>query len=146
MTVVLRAPETDAEWDTYHEIRRLILFERRGKGSTYDPNHPDERRPGHHPRMLWRDDEPIGVLRIDIDGEVATFRLVAIREEHQRKGFGRLMLDKAEEFARIRGCRRVESHAFVGALTFYERCGFSRVEEPRPGAQSVLVTKSLDER
>ena len=54
------------------------------------------------------------------------------------------MLQHAEKLASSSGCLRVDSHAFVGAVGFYERCGFSFAEEPRPGAQTVLMTKPLD--
>ena len=144
MTDELRAPATDEEWRAYHEIRRHVLFERRGRGDAYDANHPDERRLGNHPRVFWHDGEPIGAIRVDVDGQTAIFRLVAIREDRQRRGLGGRMLQHAEQFASSRGCLRADSHVFVGAVGFYERCGFRFAEELRPGAQTVLMTKPLD--
>jgi hypothetical protein len=32
----LRAPANEAEWQSYHEIRRAVLWEARGQGSVYD--------------------------------------------------------------------------------------------------------------
>ena len=144
MTDELRAPATDEEWRAYHEIRRHVLFELRGRGAAYDANHPDEHAQGNHPGVFWHDGEPIGAIRVDVDGQTAIFRLVAIREERQRRGLGRRMLQHAERFASSRGCVRADSHVFVGAVGFYERCGFLFAEEPRPGAQTVLMTKPLD--
>jgi hypothetical protein len=35
MTYQLRSPASDAEWASYHEIRRHVLFELRGRGAEY---------------------------------------------------------------------------------------------------------------
>ena len=139
-----RAPATDAEWASYHAIRRRVLFELRGNAAAYDPDHPDERRPGRHPFLLWHAGEPVGVIRVDIDGPVATFRRVAIRDDVQRRGFGRRMLEAAQGFARQQGCTRIESHADPDAVRFYERCGFTRSEPARQPERSVLMSKSLE--
>jgi GNAT superfamily N-acetyltransferase len=140
----LRPPVGDAEWAVYHDIRRHVLFERRGRGADYDAAHPDERRAGHHPLVLWLGGEAVGVIRVDVDGPVARFRRVAIREDVQRRGLGRLLLAHAEQFARAHGCARVESHVDADAVGFYERCGFVHEGAPKGTAgRPVLMTKSL---
>jgi GNAT superfamily N-acetyltransferase len=141
----LRSPATDAEWLAYHAIRRHVLFEQRGRGAEYDPNHPDEHRSGHHPLVFWHADAPVAVIRIDIDNEIAIFRRVAVQEDLQGRGFGRRMLTLAEEFARRHGCSRVDSHVDPGAVGFYERCGFYRVVDAPPQGGTVLMTKALVE-
>ena len=74
--------------------------------------------------MLTLDSEIIGVIRVDIEGKVAIFRRVAIREDMQRLGHGKQMLVLAEAFARGTGCERVRSFVNPEAVTFYQRCGF----------------------
>jgi GNAT superfamily N-acetyltransferase len=143
MADYFRAPATDEEWRAYHAIRRHVLFERRGRAAAYDARHPDEHRAGNHPHVFWHDGEAVGAIRVDVDGQAAIFRLVAIREDRQRQGLGRRMLEHAERFASSSGCVRVDSHVFVGAVGFYERCGFRCVEEQTPTAQTVLMSKSL---
>jgi len=122
----LRLPANQAEWNAYHAIRRRVLFEVRGLGATYDPNHPDEHAPGHNPLMFWDGATAVGVIRVDVAGDVAVFRRVAVREDLQRRGYGRRLLRAAEQFARAQGCSRVDSHVDPGAIGFYERCGFVR--------------------
>ena len=139
----LRSPATDAEWLAYHTIRRDVLFDRRGRGADYNPEHPDEHRPNNHPLVLWHSDVPVAVLRIDIDNDVAIFRRVAVREDLQRRGFGRRMLTLAEHFARRHGCSRVDSHVDLAAVGFYERCGFQRVANAASHSATLLMTKSL---
>lgn len=138
-----REPATDAEWASYHAIRRRVLFELRGNAAAYDANHPDEHRPGRHPFLLWAAGAPIGVIRVDVEGTVATLRRVAIRDDVQRRGHGRRLLEAAERFARQRGCTRVETHADPDAVRFYERCGYTRADPAPQPRKSVPMSKSL---
>ena len=139
----LRAPATDGEWRAYHEIRRRVLFDRRGRGPTYHPNHPDETRAGHHPFVLWRGTDAVAVIRVDIEAGVAIFRRVAVRQDVQRRGHGRRLLMMAEQFARSSGCSRIDSYVAPDALAFYERCGFRRASNEVPEAGTVLMTKTV---
>jgi GNAT superfamily N-acetyltransferase len=140
----LRPPTSTDEWDAYHAIRRHVLFELRGRGSAYDPNHPDDSRPGNYPLVLFSHrDGPLGVIRIDVDRDCATFRRVAIRADEQRRGHGRVLIECAEEFARQLGCRRVESIVDAHAIAFYERCGFQRSEPEGGDARAAFMSKDL---
>src|SRR4026209_2633061 len=91
----LRAPCSDDEWRIYHAIRRKVLFENRGHFGVYDENHPDETAEGKYPLLLIYKSVPIGVIRVDIKDGVAFFRRVAVREDMQRAGHGRILLDLA---------------------------------------------------
>jgi GNAT superfamily N-acetyltransferase len=138
----LRAPANDEEWRALHDIRRKVLFENRGKLDTYIENHPDDFKAGHYPLLLVYKNVVIGVVRIDVEGAVAWLRRVAIREDLQQQGHGRVLLRLAEAFAKARGCDEVRSNAAVEAVEFYERCGYVRdVSEPAP-VNSVRVRKS----
>lgn len=145
MTYDLRSPITDAEWAAYHEIRRRVLFDLRGRGAAYDPNHPDDSRPGHYPLVLFHEGEPLGVIRVDVDADAAIFRRVAVREDVQRRGHGRHLLAGAERFARSVGCRRVVSHVDADAVGFYERCGFQIASDANRHGKTVFMTKPLAE-
>lgn len=139
---VLRQPLTDAEWYAYHELRRTILFERRGRVGMYDAAHADEHAAGNHPFLFWFDGQPAGTVRIDITATDAIFRLVTIREDHQRRGLGRRMLALAERFTRSKQRTLIHSHVNRDAIGFYERCGFAR-EDPDAGGETVLMAKTL---
>jgi len=143
MKETLDSPRNDVEWTTYHDIRRHVLFELRGRGASYDVDHPDERRPAHYPLMLWSGKLAVGVIRIDVEERVAIFRRVAIRPEVQRQGYGRKLLLLAEQFAKRHACTRIESHVDPGAVTFYERCGYERLADPPPSGDAVLMGKPI---
>jgi GNAT superfamily N-acetyltransferase len=139
----LRAPQADEEWRALHDIRRKVLFENRGKLDTYIENHPDDFKAGHHPLILLYKGEVVGVIRVEVAENVAWFRRVAIREDLQRLGHGRVLLRLAEAFAKSEGCREVRSNAAVEAVEFYERCRYTRdLSAPAP-VNSAPVWKSL---
>jgi GNAT superfamily N-acetyltransferase len=134
------------EWRAYHDIRRRVLFEARGQFGVYDENHPDERVPGNHPRLLRYRNDAIGVVRIDVAGTVAILRRVAIRADVQRQGHGRVLLALVEDFARGKGCERLASYVATDAVGFYRKCGFSIEQERLNGPQrheAVFMTKHL---
>ena len=120
----LVTPTSAEAWAAYHDIRRRVLFERRGRIGVYDPNHPDDRSPSNFPKILVQGSKYIGVVRIDFIDDIACLRRVAIAEPDQRKGFGRVLIRLAEEFARAEGANRVESAVAPDAVGFYEKCGY----------------------
>lgn len=137
----LRAPRNSEEWTALHEIRRKVLFENRGKHDTYIENHPDDFRTGHHPLVFLYKDEVIGVIRIEVGEKVAWFRRVAIRDDLQRLGHGRVLLRLAEAFAEAEGCGEVRCNAALDAAGFYERCGYSIDVQANAPAHSLSMRK-----
>jgi GNAT superfamily N-acetyltransferase len=142
----LVTPTTTNDWAIYHAIRREVLFEARGQFGIYNENHPDERAPNNHPKLLIYRGEPVGVVRIDLDGDVAALRRVAIRPDAQRRGHGRVLLELAQRFARGAGCTRLVSFAAPDAVGFYQSFGFIIDAAGTVGPsvrESVFMTKEL---
>jgi GNAT superfamily N-acetyltransferase len=138
----LVSPSETGTWRAFHDIRRTVLFEARGEFGVYDENRPDDHAPGNHPKLLRFRGEPIGVVRIDIDGATALLRRVAVRSDVQRLGHGRVLLSLVEDFARHNGCRTLASHVAVDAVGFYEKCGFAiQRTEPHAVVMSKPVTR-----
>jgi GNAT superfamily N-acetyltransferase len=139
----LRTPQTSEEWRAFHAIRRKVLFENRGKSEAYIENHPDDSKPGNHPLILAYGDAVAGVLRLDIVAPVAWLRRVAIREDLQRQGHGRVLLGLAESFAKAKSCDEIRSNAAIEAVEFYERCGYVRDPSAPAPVNAITVRKSL---
>lgn len=139
----LRAPRTSEEWRAFHDIRRTVLFENRGKRESYIENHPDDSKAGNHPLILFYNGTAVGVVRIDVCETVAWLRRLAIRDDLQRLGHGRVLLRLAEAFAKSEGCDEVQSNAAVEAVGFYERCGYVRDLAASSPPNSVKVCKLL---
>jgi GNAT superfamily N-acetyltransferase len=142
----LVTPTDPAHWRAYHDIRRRVLFEARSQFGVYDESRPDEKAPGHHPKLLLYRGDPIGVVRIDIDAATAIFRRVAVRSDVQRLGHGRVLLILAQRFAQECGCVRLVSYVAADAVEFYQRCGFT-IESESSGAsgrEPVYMSKALE--
>ena len=72
--------------------------------------------------------EVVGGLLATTSMSWLRIQIMAVREGHRRRGFGSLMLDKAEEEARRRGCK----YAFLDTMEyqapeFYRRKGYVEV-------------------
>lgn len=117
----LRPPLSSEDWDVYHRIRRDVLLE----AQKYALEHAEDHAPGHYALLLCLNDQPIGSIRIDISetGE-AGLRLVAIDPAAQGQGYGRVLLQLAEDFARERGCSRAVLYATPDAVGFYSKAGY----------------------
>lgn len=139
----LRPPRSDEEWHAFHAVRRRVLFENRGKQESYIENHPDDFKAGNHPLILLYRSMIIGVMRVDVDERVAWLRRVAIREDVQRMGHGRVLLGLAEAFAKTEGCREIRTNAAVEAAGFYDHCGYRRDFAASSPPNSVRMWKSL---
>jgi len=80
---------------------------------------------------------------VDINGEQAIFRRVAVREDLQRSGHGRALLALAESFAQTKGCNHIWSNVAPDAVGFYERCGYTPVPSAPMIGTSVPMQKNL---
>jgi GNAT superfamily N-acetyltransferase len=137
------------EWEAYHAIRRVELFEARGRIGVYDADHPDDRAPDHFPLLLKWNGRPIATTRLDVrKSGFAMVRLVAVVKAEQRRGHGRALAARTEAFARARGVTRLLVNAAADAVGFYERIGFvpevwDAAELVGWNADSVQMAKSL---
>jgi N-acetylglutamate synthase-like GNAT family acetyltransferase len=143
----LSRPSTPEEWNAYHSIRRKVLFENRGRFGVYQEDHPDEFKENHNPLLLFFDGEAIGTVRVDLvpERKMAILRLVAIKENFQRKGHGEKLLVLAEEFAMRQGCSMLVLNAAIDAVAFYKKYGFEEViwREEERNDRSIQMMKQL---
>lgn len=124
------APVTTPElWSALHDIRRAVLF-RPGRHAipiVYNDNHPDDRRPAHHPFVLLADGKPVGTARLDEIGDGrGVVRLVAVVDELQGRGYGRILGTMVDEEAARRGLKILHVNAAASALGYYEALGWRR--------------------
>ncbi|WP_428486997.1 GNAT family N-acetyltransferase [Rhodopila sp.] len=112
----LDPPRCGQDWQAYHGIRRKV----------FNLPRPDEATdPGCHPLLLWLEDQPIGAIQIDdLRNAAAALRLVAIDPAWQGGGHGRVMLQRAEDFAREIGCQKAVVYATPEAAGFYAQAGY----------------------
>jgi GNAT superfamily N-acetyltransferase len=143
MEYEIKPVTSDEDWETFHSIRQRVLWEDRGHSSKeYDRDHPQDRASGNHAFILMFRGEPGGVLRVDVDGSTAWIRRVAVREEFQRRGHGRRMLELVGQFSLEQGCSLVRSFVDAAAIGFYEKIGFD-VVRPAGSEGGMLMERVL---
>ena len=122
----LKSVSRPEQWRDYHDLRRIVLFESRGRYGVYDDTHPDEHAPGNYPMLLYQGDVAVGAIRIDLlpDHETGIFRRVAIQKDWQRQGLGRTLMEQAEAFALSHGCPIFVANVARDAIGFYLKLGY----------------------
>ncbi|MEK7098390.1 MAG: GNAT family N-acetyltransferase [Patescibacteria group bacterium] len=129
------------DWEALHDLRRLELFARK-KGVVYDTNHPDDRAAKNFPLVFKLNGKSIGTARLDVfDNGEGVIRLVAIAKEEQRKGYGRILEQKFEAFARSNGVSKLLVNANPTAVGYYEKLGFVHEEWNDPAGRLSGIGK-----
>jgi N-acetylglutamate synthase-like GNAT family acetyltransferase len=123
----LRRVETPDDWAALHRIRREVLFAReRHPGFAYNDAHPDDAAANHIKFLLLLDGVAIGTTRLDLRGERAVVRLVAIATDQQRQGHGSVMEQALENHAYKLGITTLMVNSAPDAVGFYEKRGWQR--------------------
>lgn len=124
----IRPPETAYEWETYYDLRFRILR------APWNQPQGSERNEGDKTEQhfaVWMDGKAVAVARMDRTDENGTVqvRFVAVENNHQGKGLGKILMQAVERAAKERGNGRVILHARENALSFYKALGYSVVEK-----------------
>lgn len=128
MSHSLKRVTTPDDWAAMHAIRRAELIRPGRHDVAYNENHPDDRAPDNIPFLLLEGARPIGITRLDLRGDSAVVRLVAITAAEQRRGHGRALSQLIDAEARQRGVRTLLVNAAQDAVGFYEKTGWRQVE------------------
>lgn len=137
------------DWENYQSVARKTFFETYEKGTSADDldkymaeNFSDdaiieELTGDHYAVFLLKDKEKIigySKLRWDtthesLDENSMELQRIYVAKEYQGKGYGKILIDHAEQYAREQGfawiwlCVWFENH---GAIRFYERSGWQK--------------------
>lgn len=126
-------------------VRYLTRMDRRP--APIDDDHGDHVARG----MLWVVGDPVvGVIKLEQDNDTLTIGNVAVHPDAQGVGWGRRLLDFAEEEARRRGLRQLRLYtnvAMVESLEMYTRRGYEEVDRrDDQGYFRVFLEKLLPAR
>ena len=75
-----------------------------------------------------RDDQVIATVMVGYDGHRGWINYLAVDPDHQRAGFGRVLMSEAERILLNFGCPKINLQIRkdnLKAITFYERIGFT---------------------
>ena len=121
--ITLTSPRTDAHWDAYYELRWRLLRKpwQKPQGSEKD----DQEQDAYHCIALYRQQHVIGVGRLHKHSEeVAQIRYMAVAENHQRQGIGKLILQQLEKTACDWEIKHIVLNARDAYLDFYLANGY----------------------
>ena len=115
------------EYQEMVDLRRAIL--RKPLGIDFDQQELDR----EHEDILigcFEDDKMEGCcLLTKVDDKTVRLRQMAVLSGLQGKGFGRALMQFAENLARDRGYQKLTMHARKTAVGFYEKAGYKVVGE-----------------
>ena len=115
-------PATEFEISKYYEIRFLEL---RKPWEQPVGSEKDSIEDNCVHRMIMCNDNYIGVGRLQDNGkEQAQIRYMAIKNEYQNQGFGKLLIFDLEKIAKERGAKEIILQSREIAVKFYQKLGY----------------------
>lgn len=124
--VNVAAPQTDAEWASYHDLRWQVLRAPWGQPRGGDDDEGLE--PTVHAMIADEAGQAIAVGRLIVKSATeAQVRSMATAEPWRGRGLGRQVLEYLEQQARAAGIQTVFLNARENALGFYAKLGYQAV-------------------
>ncbi|MEW6467321.1 MAG: GNAT family N-acetyltransferase [Bacteroidota bacterium] len=121
-------PQTPEEFERYYRLRWELLRKPWGweRGSELTD---DEDRCVH--AMICDDQQnALAVCRLQMNSaEEAQVRFMAVRDDVQGKGLGRIIMSYMEDRAREKGAKKMVLQARENALEFYKRMNYTIVKK-----------------
>eukprot|EP00794_Sanderia_malayensis_P015762 gene15762-17351_t len=76
------------------------------------------------------------LLKSTCDGEKFEVKSLFVHPEHSRKGIGKMLYEHMETIARDKSCKEIVVNSSLGAIKFYEACGFVTKKSTSCGGSS----------
>lgn len=123
--ITVREPRNAEEWQQYYHLRWHVL--RRPWGQPEGSEKDSQEDTTWH-RAVFIDDSLVGVSRLQLNSpEEGQIRYMAIADNQQGKGLGRLLVVALEKIARENGARYIKLDARENARGFYLSLGYEVV-------------------
>jgi ribosomal protein S18 acetylase RimI-like enzyme len=124
---MIRSPKTPEEWDSYYDLRYIILRAPWNQARGSERNEGDETAK----HLAFFDNESIiGVGRLDLmPNNIGQIRFMAVSNHLQGKGVGKNLMLHMESMAKEENCNEIILHAREIALPFYEKLDYTVVEK-----------------
>jgi GNAT superfamily N-acetyltransferase len=126
--VIVAAPQTDAQWESYHDLRWQVLRAPWGQPRGGDADEGQE--PTIHAMIADDAGRAISVGRLILKPDrQAQVRSMATAEPYRGQGLGRRVLEYLEQQARQAGVATIFLNAREEATGFYAKLGYQPVGE-----------------
>lgn len=134
--IAITSPTTRDDFKAYYALRYRVLREPLGlpHGTEKDDYEPLST---HFMAVDEKTGKIVGVIKMyEKSAEVAVFSHLAVDENYQNQGIGRMLIEKVEEHARKQGYHALQTLTRLTATSYYEKRGY----EPR-GLAGTIVGK-----
>lgn len=119
---VVEQPATKQDFETYYHLRYLVL--RKPWGQPFGSEMDETDNTSIH-AFIKDNNIAISCSRLHfIDDTTAQIRYMAVHQDYQGKGLGKLVLTYLEEIAKENKRTDIILHARENAIKFYESCGY----------------------
>ncbi|NVK63687.1 MAG: GNAT family N-acetyltransferase [Flavobacteriales bacterium] len=127
MSIEIRSPQTELEWQAYYDLRYRILRAPLNQPLGSEKNDGDAT--GVH-FALYEDGILRAIARLDkAEPRLAQVRFVAVDDNLQGRGYGRMIMQATEEAAKQRGDTEMILQARDYAVDFYLKLGYTLIEK-----------------
>lgn len=144
--IVIKHPLTRDEYKAYYTLRYRILRQPWGqaKGTEKDDYEPISQ---HFMAVDDKTGEIVGVAKLfEREPGIAWMSHLAVIQDRQRQGIGKLLVNTVEETARQQGFTKIGALSRLNTTAYFEKFGYSIKDLPAPyfgAVQVVWMEKSL---
>lgn len=125
--IEVRIPKLDHEWRDYYDLRYRILREPLSQPRGSEKNEGD--KTGVH-LALFDANNLLAIARLDkFDKGISQVRFVAVENNCQGKGYGKLIMQAVEEKSKELGNTKMILHARENAVDFYLSLNYEMIEK-----------------
>ena len=144
MSLEIRSPKTELEWEHYYDLRYRILRKPLGQPVSEVKTAEDDTATHF---ALYEENKLKAIARLDLkENSGAQVRFVAVDSELQGKGFGKKLMLNIEEYCKQRGIEKIELQSRENAVDFYLSLNYVLVEKTNllfGFVQHYLMTKEI---
>ncbi len=127
-SITIIEPQTQKEFEAYYFLRYEILRKpwNQPRGSEKD----DIEKKCIHIMARDKNNFVVGVCRLQINSSTeAQLRYMGVKENNQRLGIGRKLIDYSENKAKQNGIKKMILQARENSVDFYKKCGYASIEK-----------------
>jgi ribosomal protein S18 acetylase RimI-like enzyme len=126
--MVVTSPQSEQDFAKYYQLRWEIL--RKPWGQPKGSEVTTEEDSCIHAMVLADSGEILGVARLQFNSpQTAQIRFVAVAQQAQGKGVGKLLMDYLEKIAKEKGATEVVLDARENAVPFYKKINYQITEK-----------------
>jgi predicted GNAT family N-acyltransferase len=123
--ITIKTPETTGEWEAYYDLRYRILRAPLNQVRGTERNEGDAT--GIH-FALYEHETLTAVARLDkLDDNTFQARWVAVENNQQGKGFGKLIMEEMEAKVKALGGKSIMLQSRDYAVDFYLKLGYTLI-------------------